>query len=135
MRHPEWEKRLVKVTEAHIDTPLVWGQSDCLLTVADAVAAVLGDDPGAEIRGKYKTKTGAYRLIKSKGFDSLTAVLADRFEDVPVAMAQRGDVGVYVNDNGDQTAGYFCEYGFAVKGDDGLRFIPRTMAERAFKVS
>lgn len=135
MRHPEWEKRLVAVTEAHMNTPLVWGKSDCLLTVADAVEAATGDDPAKDIRGKYKGKTGAYRLIKSRGFDSLIAILADRFEEIPASLAQRGDVGIFVNENGDQTAGYFCEYGFAVKGEDGLRFLPRTMAERAFKVS
>ncbi|MCX2696728.1 hypothetical protein OPR82_08065 [Brucella sp. YY2X] len=89
-----------------------------------------GGDPAADIRGKYKSKTGAYRLIKQRGYDSLGAVLTDRFTEIPVAMAGRGDVGIYQN-----TVGYFCEYGFAVKGEDGLRFLPRTMAERAFKVS
>lgn len=130
MRHPEWEKRLVAVTEAHLNTPLVWGQSDCILTAADAVEAVLGDDPAKDVRGNYKTKTGAYRLIRQRGFKSVTDVLSGQFEEVPVALAQHGDLGVY-----EKTAGYFCEYGFAVKGEDGLRFLPRTMAERAFKVS
>lgn len=130
MRHPEWEKRLVAVTEAHLNTPLVWGQSDCILTAADAVEAVLGDDPAKDIRGNYKSKTGAYRLIRERGFKSVADVLSSQFEEVPVALAQRGDLGFY-----EKTAGYFCEYGFAVKGEDGLRFLPRTMAERAFKVS
>lgn len=129
MRHPEWEKRLVSVTEAHLNTPLVWGLSDCILTAADAVEAVMGDDPAKDIRGEYKSKTGAYRLIKQRGFGSVSDVLASRFEEIPVALAQRGDLGVY-----EKTAGYFCEYGFAVKGEDGLRFLPRTMAEKAFKV-
>ncbi|WP_407673237.1 DUF6950 family protein [Ochrobactrum chromiisoli] len=128
--HPQWEKRLVAVTEAHLVTPLVWGKSDCLLTTCDAIEAMTGGDPAADIRGKYKSKTGAYRLIKQRGYDSLGAVLTDRFTEIPVAMAGRGDVGIYQN-----TVGYFCEYGFAVKGEDGLRFLPRTMAERAFKVS
>lgn len=130
MRHPEWEKRLVAVTEAHLSTPIVWGKSDCVLLAADVVNAVRGDDPASDIRGSYKSKTGAYRLIKQNGFSSVRDVLASRFEEVPVAMAQRGDLGIYEN-----TAGYFCEYGFAVKSDDGLRFLPITMAERAFKVS
>lgn len=128
--HPQWEKRLVAVTEAHINTPLVWGKSDCLLTACDAIEAMTGIDPAADIRGKYKSKAGAYRLIKQRGYDSLGAVLTDRFAEIPVAMAGRGDVGIYQN-----TVGYFCEYGFALKGEDGLRFLPRTMAERAFKVS
>ena len=128
--HQQWEKRLVAVTEAHINTPLVWGKSDCLLTTCDAIEAMTGVDPAADIRGKYKSKAGAYRLIKQRGYDSLGAVLADHFAEIPVAMAGRGDVGVYQN-----TVGYFCEYGFAVKGEDGLRFLPRMMAERAFKVS
>nr|WP_278377181.1 hypothetical protein [Brucella anthropi] len=117
-------------TEAHLYTPLVWGRSDCILTVADAVEAVLDDDPAKDIRGKYKSKVGAYRLVRQRGFKSVADVLASRFEEIPVALAQRGDLGVYEN-----TAGYFCEYGFAVKGEDGLRFLPRTVAEKAFKVS
>ncbi len=130
MRHHDWEKRLVAITEAHLNTPMVWGQSDCILTAADAVEAVLGDDPAKDIRSKYKSKTGAYRLIKQRGFKSVAEALSGLFEEIPVALAQRGDLGVYEN-----TAGYFCEYGFAVKGEDGLRFLPRTMAEKAFKVS
>lgn len=130
MRHHDWEKRLVAITEAHLNTPMVWGQSDCILTAADAVEAVLGDDPAKDIRGKYKSKTAAYRLIKQRGFKSVAEALSSQFEEIPVALAQRGDLGVY-----EKTAGYFCEYGFAVKGEDGLRFLPRTMAEKAFKVS
>ncbi|WGG61952.1 hypothetical protein QA414_15665 [Brucella intermedia] len=118
------------ITEAHLSTPLVWGRSDCILTAADAVDAVLGDDPAKDIRGKYKSKTGAYRLIKQRGFQSVADVLASKFEEIPSALAQRGDLGTFEN-----TAGYFCEYGFAVKGEDGLRFLPRTIAEKAFKVS
>ncbi|WP_435657266.1 DUF6950 family protein [Brucella pituitosa] len=128
--HQQWEKRLVAVTEAHLVTPLVWGKSDCLLTTCDAIEAMTGVDPAADIRGKYKSKAGAYRLIKQRGYDSLGAVLADRFEEIGTAMAQRGDVGIF-----EKTVGYLCEYGFAVKGEDGLRFLPRTMVERAFKVS
>ncbi|KAB2781271.1 DUF6950 family protein [Brucella anthropi] len=118
------------ITEAHLNAPMVWGQSDCILTAADAVEAVLGDDPAKDIRGKYKSKAAAYRLIKQRGFISVAEALSGLFEEIPVALAQRGDLGVYEN-----TAGYFCEYGFAVKGEDGLRFLPRTMAEKAFKVS
>lgn len=130
MRHHDWEKRLVAITEAHLNMPMVWGRSDCILTAADAVEAVLGDDPAKDIRGKYKSKTAAYRLIKQRGFKSVAEALSSQFEEIPVALAQRGDLGVY-----EKTAGYFCEYGFAVKGEDGLRFLPRTMAEKAFKVS
>lgn len=130
MRHPAWEKRLVAVTEAHLVTPLVWGKSDCLLTASDVVSAVLGTDPAVDIRGRYKTRIGAYRLIKKYGFANLGEVLANRFEEIGPAMAMRGDLGLYQS-----TVGYFCEYGFAVKGEDGLRFLPRTMTERAFKVS
>lgn len=134
MRHPDWEKRLVAVTEAHINTPLVWGQSDCLLTVADAIEAVTGEDPAAAVRGKYKSKVGAYKLIKKQGFSDLVGVFTDRYELVPVALAARGDAGIFVNEAGDQTAGYFCEYGFAVKGEEGLRLLPRMMATHAFRI-
>ncbi|PRD42138.1 hypothetical protein C5748_18495 [Phyllobacterium phragmitis] len=130
MKHPDWEKRLVAVTERHLRTPCVWGEDDCLLTVADAIEAMTGTDHAADIRGKYKSKTGAYRLIKKRGYPDLASVLGSLFEGIPPAIAMRGDVGIY-----DSTAGYFTEYGFALKADDGLRFIPRTMVDKAFKVT
>lgn len=44
-----------------------------------------------------------------------------------------GDVGV-IEINGVLSAGYFTEYGFAVKADHGLVFRPMTDVARAFQI-
>lgn len=48
-------------------TPFVWGQADCILSVADHVLAVTGKDPAARWRGSYKTEEGATALAESYG--------------------------------------------------------------------
>ena len=50
-----------------MDGPFVWGRSDCCTCACDVFKALHGIDPMASMRGRYTTKTEAYRLIKSQG--------------------------------------------------------------------
>lgn len=130
----DWDRRLARVTEKHMRMPGVWGESDCLLTVADAVEAVTGKDHAAKVRGKYSTPLGAAKLMKRRKCDTVEDVLAKLFQPVGRLMAQRGDVGTVELDNGEIAAGYVTEYGVAVKGERGLRFVPQTALRTAFRV-
>lgn len=132
-RIDDWERRLARVTEKHLSLPGEWGVADCLLTVADAIEAVTGTDPAADIRGRYKTEIGARRLMKRKGFDDVEAVLAALFPRVGRLLAQRGDVAV-VRRGDVLSAGYVTEYGVAVKTATGLSFVPQTDIHAAFRV-
>lgn len=132
-RLPDWDIRLAAVTSKHMALAGQWGVSDCLITVADAVRAVLGVDLAQTIRGKYKTEIGAAKLLKRRGYDTVEDALADRFAPVNRFSAQRGDVGVYER-QGVFCAGYVTEYGFAVKTEHGLEFVPVTDIKTAFRV-
>lgn len=70
--------------------PFEWGEADCCLFVADALAALYGKDYAAPFRGKYTTEKGAYKLLKK--YDGIEGYLDGLFERVPVAFAQRGDI-------------------------------------------
>lgn len=134
-RVADWELRLVDVSENHMGIAPDWGVSDCLLTAADAIQAVTGIDPLKQFRGKYTTEHGAAKLMKK----NKCADVEDVFEkylglkQVGRLSARRGDVGVIMIE-GHATAGYFMEYGFAVKQINGLSFFPRTDVKTAFQV-
>lgn len=68
-----------------------WGRHDCFLWVADAVHALTGRDPAADLRGTYSTACGALRRLRALG--GMQALAAQRFgPQVPVAQAQAGAV-------------------------------------------
>lgn len=94
---------------------------------------MLGVDLAQTIRGKYKTEIGAAKIMKRRGYQSVEDALADRFPPVARLKAQRGDVGVYER-QGVICAGYVTEYGFAVKAEHGLEFVPQTDIKAAFQV-
>lgn len=134
-RLPDWDRRLVRVTEKHMNLSGEWGASDCLLTVGDAIEAVTGTDLLAPYRGRYKTEKGAARLMRRNGCETVEDVFRAFFSLPPVGrlLAQRGDVGV-VMQGGEPTAGYVTDQGFAAKGERGLVFHPVTEIVAAFKV-
>lgn len=132
-RLPDWDRRLARATERHMSTPMQWGESDCLLTVADAIEAVTGIDPAAKIRGKYSSEIGAAKLMRRRKANDVEQVLERLFAPVGRLMAQRGDVCV-VEREGVLCAGYVTEYGVAVKSERGLDFIQQTEIKTAFKV-
>lgn len=132
-RLPDWDFRLAEVTTKHMTLPGQWGTSDCLITVADAIRAVLGVDLAQTIRGKYTTEIGAAKLLKRRKYQTVEDALADRFPIIGRLSALRGDVGVYER-QGVLCAGYVTEYGFAVKAEHGLEFVPQTDIKTAFRV-
>lgn len=132
-RLPGWERRLALVTEKHVSLPGEWGVSDCGQTVGEAVEAVTGVNPMADILGKYKTEFGAARVMKRKGWIDTATMLASFFPETGRLVARRGDVGV-VMQGGALTAGYVCEYGFAAKGPRGLIFHDLTAIVAAYRV-
>lgn len=133
-RSPDWERRLVAVTERHHEIGFAWGECDCLLAVADAVEAVTGKDPAASIRGKYSTERGAAKLLRRRKAKTVEDALAKLFPEMPSRLhARRGDICT-VEREGQIAAGYMTMEGIAVKSASGLLFIPQTEARKAFQV-
>lgn len=75
-RLPDATPRLRSLLAARARQPFVWGRADCWLLAADAVLAVTGRDPAADVRATYTDRRAAARLLRHHG--GWAQVLADR---------------------------------------------------------
>lgn len=91
-RFSDWEALLSEWLGTAQGRPYAWGEHDCMLHVADAVAALTGVDPLASSRGRYSTRAGAYRQLRRLRAETCVALLDRWFTRIPPGFAQRGDV-------------------------------------------
>lgn len=118
MKHHDWQRRLIDVIKAAEKRPFLWGEHDCCLFAADCAQAMCGEDFASTLRGTYSTANGAKRVLLSNG-GSLESVLARHLDDVPVKLAQRGDIAVVVS-AGRRCAGVVFGGAVFVPGENGL---------------
>lgn len=79
--------------------PVVWGESDCCLWVADIAKEMTGIDPAAPWRGEYASEEEAMKLMPL----GLVNTLIKRFRDlhwprISIKTAKTGDIGIARND-------------------------------------
>lgn len=90
MRLHDWQMRFAEFARARQGESFAWGCNDCFLFAADCVLAITGDDPAADLRGKYASALQAARILRARGgMASLGAVFG---APIPAAMAAVGDV-------------------------------------------
>lgn len=118
MKHPDWHNRLIAVIRAAEKRPFLWGEHDCCLFAADCAEAMTGDNFADGWRGTYDSETGAKKALL-RGGGTLEKVLAKYLDEVPVKMAQRGDIAV-VENAGTRCAGVIYGGAVWVPGDTGL---------------
>lgn len=118
MKHPDWHNRLIAVIRAAEKRPFLWGEHDCCLFAADCAEAMTGDNFADGWRRTYDSETGAKKALL-RGGGSLEKVLAKYLDEVPVKMAQRGDIAV-VENAGTRCAGVIYGGAVWVPGEDGL---------------
>lgn len=118
MKHPDWHNRLIAVIRAAEKRPFLWGEHDCCLFAADCAEAMTGDNFADGWRGTYESETGAKKALL-RGGGSLEKVLAKYLDEVPVKMAQRGDIAV-VENAGTRCAGVIYGGAVWVPGEAGL---------------
>lgn len=118
MKHQDWHNRLVTVMKAATQRPFLWGEHDCCLFAAECVEAMCGEDFAKEWRGTYRDEIGAKKAIL-RGGGSLEKVLSRYLNEVPVSMAQRGDIAL-VENAGSRCAGVIYSGAVWVPGVDGL---------------
>lgn len=118
MKHPDWQKRLTDMIRAAEKRPFLWGQHDCCLFAADCVQAMCGEDFASSLRGTYDSANGAKRVLLTNG-GTLEKVLACYLDEVPVKLAQRGDIAVVLS-AGSRCAGVVFGGAVFVPGENGL---------------
>lgn len=138
LRFQDWTSRLDAVLRETANRGLEYGQLDCCMFSANVVLAMTGFDPAHDLRGKYDSEESAYALMREKfngGIEKTVSALARRsgFEEIPVLMAQRGDV-LLVGNRGRQASGIVGMDGQAVIFPKELTHLPIRHARRAWRV-
>ena len=121
MKHPDWHNRLIAVMRAAEKRSFLWGEHDCCLFAADCAEAMTGENFADGWRGTYDSETGAKKALL-RGGGSLEKVLAKYLDEVPVKMAQRGDIAI-VENAGTRCAGVIYGGAVWVPGEAGLVFL------------
>lgn len=137
-RRPGWRSRLAETIEARRRLPHAWGRNDCALFAADCIAAMTGTDPAASMRGRYRSASGAARMLKEGGHADLRALAASLLEEIAPAHARAGDVAAFrvgpPEDRPSWALGVVTGERVTVLRPDGLGTLPLTDAAVAFRV-
>lgn len=111
--------------------PFSWADGGCAGMVLDCVKAVRGSAP---VEAPCLNGAGGVaRWLKGRGHASIAEAFAAHFEEIPVAMAGRGDIGIAERD-GRQTAVVCAGVHWAGKSETGVLRVSRGEIIRAFKV-
>lgn len=132
------DEQLTALVVKRAAEPFAWGTSDCAMWAFDAVHALTGTDPAADLRGTYSTALRALRLVEAEG--GWPAICARRIgEPVALDMLRTGDV-VQIDPQhcADDMAhlgslGVFWRGHVVCQGDTGLVQLPRAVALAAWR--
>lgn len=135
-RLPDWRARFAAEMDRQRREPFAWGGQDCALGLAaGAVEAITGVDAAADWRGRYKTISGARRLVKQAGGDLGDLIGTVLPEHEHHSQARVGDIGLLAADGPlDQALCVVDASGLIVLTELGHGRRPRTDMIRAFKV-
>jgi len=128
----DWPERLAALFAARADQPFAWGLHDCCMFAADAVLAVTGHDPAADLRGSYTTEAGAARKLARYGGVAGVAI-AHGGRVVPVALAQPGDVGLSYQDPARPALAVWGGGAWHAAGALGVVVVPTDTVVRAWR--
>jgi hypothetical protein len=141
-RNHDWPEKLHEKIQELKQTPFSWGGQDCCLFVADCVLAMTGTDLAVEYRGKYTDEAGAAAvMVAIAGGPTVEDVMVKAAKDynlkeVPVLMAQRGDILLFELSTG-KTLGIVSHDGIhaLASGKTGLERLRVKDATRAWRTS
>ncbi len=132
MKLPNFVVRLALFTEERRKTPYAWGTNDCVTFSADAVWAITGEDPIADIRGTWSDEEGAQAVLEAQG--GLIAACDARYERVDRNFAQRGDLCLIKDANGNPSLGVCIGADAAAPGETEMLMTPVSKARLAWRV-
>lgn len=125
-RVPGWELRFAQLVRERWGMRFEWGVNDCCLWAADCVLAITGVDLMADLRGRYDSEFGSWRVLLENG--GLEAMCDARLgAPTEPGLAQVGDVAMLYYEGRQLLA--VCGGGhYVVVSPDGLAAIPRATA-------
>lgn len=137
MRYDDWPSRLHVYVESMRDVPFSYGTFDCGLFAAGCIDAMTGLDLAEDLRGytdRRECLEGCRLLCGSASIRKLGEYIAARYElgEVPILMAQRGDLAIVKN----RRFGIIALSGteIMVPGKTGIIRFPLKDATRVYRI-
>lgn len=134
-RHPNWAKRLMAIASIHVTQSAEWGKTDCIMTVGEAMRAVVGVHPFEHFAGTYTTELGAAKVMRQHDCEDVDEVFS-RFlglSELNRLQVRRGDVAVVMIQDKPH-AGYILNDGITVRQEGGMITMPLDTIEKAFQI-
>ena len=135
-RYEDWPRRMEAAVDAAQSRPFVWGHWDCCLFVAEVTRAMTGEDIAALYRGKYKSRRGAYALLKRIVGGGVHEAAVRAF-GAPLAYpltARRGDAVLLDTPDGDALGICAGPRILVPRPGEGLAAFPIAAARAAWRV-
>lgn len=137
MRPAAWPEILDGEVRAAEGLPFAWGRHDCFTWAARVVRRLGGPDLMARA-GVWHDEAGAQAAVQALGADleaAVARICADlHMQEVPPALAQRGDLVVLRTPRGPTTAICTGRQAMAAAEAGGVIGLPMTLALRAWAV-
>lgn len=98
MRRPDWSIRWTEFIKDSLDIAtdlqIDWDSRGitCASWAGDGIEVLTGENPFDPYIGSFDGIIGACKAIKKAGFNTLDDLVASMFPEVPVSMAQMGDL-------------------------------------------
>lgn len=129
----DWPERLNNHIDEWRDKNFDWGKADCALFCLYGEKAMCGTSRFEDFLGTYSTDFGSLRALKKLGTGELTSTVAARLPEINISEAQRGDV-VSIDTPEGQALALFVGDKIAALGENGLLFLPVSLANRAWRI-
>lgn len=129
-----WEKRLDALIMSYYPLEFTRGQNCCFLFISDVYDALTdGKSPISSWRGKFKTKTRAMALyFANTGTTSFERVFQWCEPITNHKFAQRGDIGMMIDDDGTECLGVVALNGrdFLLRCEDRVGLVRFPLTEK-----
>lgn len=132
-RFDDWRERLISYLAETVNKPFQYGENDCALFAAGAVAAMTGVDLAAQWRGQYTGLEDGLNALAAAGYVSHVDIAERHFDEIAPAFAAAGDLAVLEGPAGD-ALGVVQGEGIYVLTAARMGVLPLTFAKRAFRV-
>lgn len=132
MKLPGFPEKLGSFTMYRRLFPYAWGSNDCVTFPADAIWAMTGEDPIADIRGTWHDEESARAVIAEQG--GLIGAADKRFKrHTSPSFATRGDLCM-VKVRDEPSLAICVGLHAAAPGDDGMLLISMSEVLIAWRV-
>lgn len=133
-RRSNWRQSLVEYLGAMASQEFEPGRLDCALFAAGAVEAMTGEDAASDHRGTYETLEEGILALRRQGLRDHIDMASRLLSEIPVALAQVGDLAVVSAPEGDALGVVQGAKIYFVSPKRGLDLVDLMQAKRAFRV-